>query len=235
MKTIGLTLVLFASALAPAQSLRELGSQLLGDLGNNVVAQVVDSRLDGDLNGWNAKLNRKVGRVAIPAGSRLYFMVDDNSSGYGDDLLVKKAKAQARYWGSNLKLGPLVERGERPEVQGSYLIVHLSATQYHGFEGMDARFRNLFSGLFVSRYAEKDFAEISCEITDSAGFSSADDGIFEVLGADVGRKGLSVDLGRVGFSQDSGDNISRELDDAFCRLTKAMTGTDPRDLEKRKR
>ena len=100
---------------------------------------------------------------------------------------------------------------------------------------MQGRLQNLFQGIFASAYSEKDFAEISVEIADPDGFSSADNGIFDVLGADTGRKGLSVDLGRVGFSQDSGDNVSRELDDAFCRLTKAMTGTDPRDLEKSKK
>lgn len=244
MKTILALCLVTVSAFAPAQDLKDLLTGLANEGANrlvsNVVGQSIDRLLDGELDKGNRSLNKDAGHVDLAEGSVVCFSIHENESNYSDDQILQGIRAQVRFWGQGLKIGADFRRGdELPSVVGSrpHIYVRITARSPNGFSALSADTRRIFNGASARLYSEKDFAEVGIQLVerDESGeeLTDANSGVFNVVGADTGRKDTDIYVRGLGdYSESRGNNLSGEMRDAFCRLTATMTGRDPRDQKR---
>lgn len=237
-------LFVIASAFAPAQDLKDLLTGLASEgaskLLSSVIGQSVDRFLDDELNKGNRSLNKDAGHVDLAEGSVVCFSIHENRSNYSDGQILQGIKAQVRFWGSGLKIGADFRRGdELPNIVGRrpHVYVRVTVSSSNGFSALGADTRRIFNGVSARLYSEKDFAEVGIQLVerDESGeeLTDASSGVFNVVGADTGRKDTDIYVsGLGGYSESQGNNLSGEMRDAFCRLTTTMTGRDPRDKRK---
>jgi hypothetical protein len=244
MKVVTVLFLVVVSAFAPAQDLKELLTGLASEGANrlvsNVVGQSIDRLLDDELNRGNRSLNKDAGHVDLAEGSVVCFSIHENESNYSDSQILQGIKTQVKFWGKGLKIGADFRRGdELPSAVGSrpHIYVRITARSANGFSALSADTRRLFNGISARLYGEKDFAEVGIQLVerDENGeeLTDADSGVFNVVGADAGRKDTDIYVRGLGdYSESRGNNLSGEMRDAFCRLTATMTGRDPRDQKK---
>lgn len=249
MKMVMSLLFVALSVLTPAQSLKELATQFIGDLGNRVVAQKVDERLQGALDKLGAKMNEGKSLV-LPDGSIVGLEIYKNDTRFSDEQLVAAVRGQVRFWGNGLQLGPNFRDREelsyrnradrdneelrnptgkgRAERPGRDIIV--TATDSRGFENFGTNIgdwvRRLFGGnSYFDLYRDTEFIEISIEVKDAeTQVSDAESGNFTAIGADNKQQSLSVGSGSFGFRSDRGNDGNGALRDAVSRLTRVLRG-----------
>lgn len=243
MRLFTILLVVLMSAFVSAN---EDITNLVKGLAGAAIRQEVDRAANRDIDASVTKINFERNReneFRFPEKSVLGFEVKSNRTRFDDEKLLAVIKAQVKYWGKGLGVGPSFKdreelrernaadrsneelrnptqkgRAERPAYD-----VQITAREASGSDLKGGDFGRWWSKIFGRYETKKSFVELTIEIVEAETRVAPADGIFAVIGGNLKSSRLEVDARNFGFRSESENDSDQDLRDAAKRLTQVLT------------